>query len=865
MPMPLSNCLREDLLVTRKIDRQTSAKRYFIQDPISQETFEFGEEEYFLCQLMDGVTSVPEILASFQERFNISLTEEDYQKFAGQIDSFGLLEPHQNQLPSSQSEEGNGHKNSSPTKKKSKQHSLLFIWKHPNPDAVFTSLARWTHPCHRWLRWSTWLLLPLLPIALLTFWNNRTVLWYDVGRFVHGLPFVLSYLVDILILNLCGRIIQGTVFAAYGGRSSVFGMTLALGFKPHFHVDLREYQSVPRKAQLWIYGTPLIMRLFIFSFGMIFWYAQRSSGTAFHIWLLLLAHAALATFVLMACPLWPLYGYYFLIAFFRLPDNFMSQSFRAWGMVIKGRNLPSFLSTREKLMLVGFGLGSIVFCLLMIYLIVTNFAKGLSTLFPEIFGPESAIIIVSVLVFIGFRKQISRLFFRGRNSQATTGLSSNLTEETKNSKKSSSPSRQGFRSWLKKNLKFFILAGLVALLFLPYRTMPGGPLQLLTPAEVAIQAEVDGKSKITRVMFSGGNEQLIRKGTVIAQMEDVDIEDTIETLQSQIEKALGDVKIKQSYLAKLLATPRKEDVEVARNQVKIAREEVDKAKKEVAVNKQNLEVIKKQIESALTQADFYFREASRLEEGYKEGAIALNLVEDAQRNAQTKKIEAEEKRQALLQQQQVIEQARSQLASKQRVLETSESQLKLLLAGPYPDEIEAARQDVEVAGAELERLRKQEQQERDKLKLTTLVMPLDGYLVTPYLDTKVGSYLDQGETFATAQDATKILAEVQVPEYDVGQFSIGKKVQIKLNAYPTETIMGKVVSITPSADNSTTTGDLSSEPVVKVLVEIPDGKHLFKTGMTGYAKIEGPMKPFIVAFSSPIVRFFQIEIWSWLP
>jgi hypothetical protein len=498
-------------------------------------------------------------------------------------------------------------------------------------------------------------------------------------------------------------------------------------------------------------------------------------------------------------------------------------------------------------------------------LIVTNFAKGLSTLFPEIFGPESAIIIVSVLVFIGFRKQISRLFFRGRNSQATTVISSNLTEETKNSKKSSSPSRQGFRSWLKKNLKFFILAGLVALLFLPYRTMPGGPLQLLTPAEVAIQAEVDGKSKITRVMFPGGNEQLIRKGTVIAQMEDVDIEDTIETLQSQIEKALGDVKIKQSYLAKLLATPRKEDVEVARNQVKIAREEVDKAKKEVAVNKQNLEVIKKQIESALTQADFYFREASRLEEGYKEGAIALNLVEDAQRNAQTKKIEAEEKRQALLQQQQVIEQARSQLASKQRVLETSESQLKLLLAGPYPDEIEAARQDVEVARAELERLRKQEQQERDKLKLTSLVMPLDGYLVTPYLDTKVGSYLDQGQTFAIAQDATKILAEVQVPEYDVGQFSIGKKVQIKLNAYPTETIMGKVVSITPSAGNSTTTGDLSSEPVVKVLVEIPDGKHLFKTGMTGYAKIEGPMKPFIVAFSSPIVRFFQIEIWSWLP
>jgi hypothetical protein len=468
---------------------------------------------------------------------------------------------------------------------------------------------------------------------------------------------------------------------------------------------------------------------------------------------------------------------------------------------------------------------------------------------------------------IGLRELVSRWLFSGRTSPVASAPNSSLTRETNAWRQPSSNHRWSFQSWLLKGIKFLLLAGLVALLFLPYQTKPGGTVQLLTPKQIAIQAEIDGKSKIIRVMFSGGNEQFIRQGTVIAQMKDIDLEGKIETLQSQIEKAQGDLRSKQSYLEQLLATPRAEDVQVARNQVESAREEVETAKKSVAVAEQDLEVIKQQIESALTQADFYFREASRLEVAYKEGAVALNLVEETQRLAETNKIQAQEKRQTLLKQQQTVEQDRSELATKQRDLQTSQSRLKLVLSGPYPDEIEAARHDVEAARAELGRLRKEQQQDRDKLKLTTLVMPLDGYLVTPYLETKVGSYLEQGGTFAIAENAASILGEVQVPEYDVGQFSIGRKVEIKLAAYPNETIVGKVAAITPSATDSTEakTSEQSPGRFVRVLVEIPYSGRILKTGMSGYAKIEGPTKPVIVAFTTPIVRFFQIEIWSWLP
>ena len=869
MPISSTNLLRADLVTTKITDRKTSAQRYLIEDPISQETFEFGEEEYFLCQLMDGVTPIPKILAAFQERFKITMTEADYQEFVKQIGNFGLLESPKNQVQPTRINLQNGQKLAPATQSKKSGKSPRFLWKHPNPGLLFSSLARWTKPYHRLFKLSTWLLIPLLPIALVTFWNNQVLFWHDVKLFVERLPFLLTYGSNMLILNLCDRIIMGTVFAAYGGHSTLFGFILGLGFIPHFQVNLKEYQNVPRNDQMWVYASPLIMRLFVFSMGVIVWFSTRNSGTTLSVWILVFAHAALASFLLMLCPLWSLYGYYFLIAALRLPDNFISQSQKAWGMMLWGRRLPSFLLTRDKLILLGFGIGSATFSLLLLAILIIGFAKGIASTFPEIFGPQTTVLTISILLIIGLRAPIYHLIFRERISPVTRRSHTTLTDKIADGQYHVTTSRHSLSSWFYRVLKFLVLVGLVAVLFLPYPTKLGGTLQLLTPKQIEIQAEVDGKSKITRVFFSGGNEQLIKTGTVIAEMKDIDIEDEIETLQSQIDKAMSALQTKQSDLAKLLATPRKENVEVAQNQVDSSHYEVEKAKKEIAIAKQQLEVIKKQLENALTQADFYSRQVSRLEVAYKEGAISLNLLEDLQRQAETNKINAQEKYQLLLQQQKEVEQARSELVIKQQDLKISESNLKVVLSGTHPDEIEAARHNVEAARAELERLRKQQQQAQNKLKLTTLVMPLDGYLVTPYLETKIGSYLEQGETFAIAEDASSILGELEVPEYDIGQFTIDKKVEIKLAAYPNETIIGKVVGITPSAtatdSRGTNTSEQSSARFVRVLVEIPYPGYILKTGMSGYGKIEGPTKPVIVAFTTPLVRFFQIEFWSWLP
>jgi hypothetical protein len=42
-------------------------------------------------------------------------------------------------------------------------------------------------------------------------------------------------------------------------------------------------------------------------------------------------------------------------------------------------------------------------------------------------------------------------------------------------------------------------------------------------------------------------------------------------------------------------------------------------------------------------------------------------------------------------------------------------------------------------------------------------------------------------------------------------------------------------------------------------------QELFRSGMTGFAKIEGTQMFVIQAFTRALVRFVKVEAWSWLP
>ena len=80
-------------------------------------------------------------------------------------------------------------------------------------------------------------------------------------------------------------------------------------------------------------------------------------------------------------------------------------------------------------------------------------------------------------------------------------------------------------------------------------------------------------------------------------------------------------------------------------------------------------------------------------------------------------------------------------------------------------------------------------------------------------------------------------------------------------AYPSQPILGKVVAIEPTTKEE----DLSLVRVLSVQIQLEPSNTNLKPGMSGYGKIPQGKKPMLVVLTRPLIRFVQIEFWSWLP
>ncbi len=890
MYTPLQNSFRKDLIITSTINKETSQKCYSIKDPKSGEFFEFGEEEYFLCQSMNGTSTPSEIVADFKRVFGLSLTEEDFNEFSKQIVEFGLLESlssavslpssfylertqdlpsltnttNKTQLAELTEEKAETNFQEQPTKKKI---GPSYLWSISNPAPKFALLASIMKPFRLFFKVLIWGLIPGLPLAFFTFFNNQSEFWRDLHLLTHPLPYITTYLFNITIASLSAKLAQGILFAYYGGKVKKFGLVLAAGFFPRFYLDRGGMWKLKRNQQLWTFSTPLVSRLVLFVLGLLIWYWNRSIPTDLRTWALLLAHASLVDFLLDGCPLWPVDGYVFMLAYFRLPPNFLERVSLVWEIVLSRRPVPNSLSPREKFGLQIYGIVALFFWLFMVVALAFLMAKELAADFVGIFGKGTGVIILVLILTAALRQPVA--FFQKTFGKKNTSEQSSVADTLVLDREIVNRQKKN-KYWKKRGIRLVVLVVFCILLLLPYPYRPGGQIQLLPPTQQAIQAQVDGK--IIKVMFKGGDGQWINAGTPVAQMEAVDIENDVLTQQEQIKNQQAIVEKQQANLNKLLATPRKEDVEVARQQVEVAKQDVAVARQEVEVAKQDVAVAQKKLNTAIAQADFSAREALRFDELYKGGVVSRQVFEDKKRQAETERLNVEENRQDVAAKQQQVESNRSELATKQQTVVQRQANLELVLSGPYPDDIQAARRELEAAKATLKRQQQQLKYDREQLQRTQLLMPIDGYLVTSYLDQKVGSYLKQGNTFAVAEDDRNIRGEVRVAEYNIGEFNLGASVELKLMAYPNRPFTAKVVSIEPAASDQHSSSTTAKEPTniikdrfVKVIVEMPNTDKLFKSSMTGYAKITGSPKPVIVAFTRPVVRFIQIEIWSWLP
>ncbi len=868
--MSILGCFRKDLLI-RKNKKVNNGITYIVCDPITGESFEFDDREYFLCQQLDGKTEISNIINRFEQQFHLSISDQNIQRFFRELNSYGLLA--KNNFASAEIV-GSASQSVSDFAQIQLRYGFT-LWKFRDPNRFFLVLRQFLKP----FRIFVWALLPLIILAIGTLISNWPIFWQDTTQRLLYIPRLWIILPTLLSINFLTQSLQAAVAISWGADIRDMRLFLLLGIIPRLIVDKVGLWTLTRQGRLWSFATPVLVRLSIFAIGTLIWHQNRAYTTGLATWAQTLIYIGLFGLIIEANPLWLYYsnGFGWLATYFGVDINVWTRSRKLWMSVLTGKPLPSLISRSSIIFLLVYGaigiLVNLVFILGLLIFLATLLEENLKG--------------TGIVIFCIFIATASHLIYTVMMQKSKSGSSATASDSVINTSLigSSEDSSQVYSDdsmlakFLKQHwIKLMVAVGILGVMLLPYPYSVGGKIRLAAVQRREVQVNFSGK--VVEVPFDGGDAQLIEAGSVIAVLESPNLENAVLTSQDQITAQEATLAQQRANLNQLLSTPRSTEISVQETALAAAKDRLEAAKTRLTIEEEELQVALARLEAAKTDVHFREQELERLEELYSDGAIALQRYEDVQRltalaRDQVKSVEAN-----ILVVRQRIEAESKNIQTAQRSVEQEQAQLDLLLSGPHPEAISEARQQVARAEADLKRLKQEQTYLRDESNRQVLRMPFDGTLSTGNLKAKLGIYLTQGDTFAIAENTNTIVGVIDVPEVQIDELSEQGDVNIRLLGYPNHQFKGRVSTIEPVARTDQLLGQVSinqqsgdttqymperAGQVVSVIVGIEDDERILIPGMTGYAKIQSRFKPVIIAFTRPIVRFFQIEIWSWLP
>lgn len=266
-----------------------------------------------------------------------------------------------------------------------------------------------------------------------------------------------------------------------------------------------------------------------------------------------------------------------------------------------------------------------------------------------------------------------------------------------------------------------------------------------------------------------------------------------------------------------------------RRDVEVTQQEILKSKEELELllstpSPEEIKVVKEKLKTAQLRLKFSIAEEARIAGLVDEGFISET---EHQRAVEDRQVSAQE-------------------------VQEQEAALAALKAQVNPNAIDALKLDIELDQRNLEYY-------QELLERTQLRMPFDGKIVTRNLRNLENTYLDEGDLFAEVEDSNRVKVEIMIPEADAAEIALGNRVRLKLEAFPDSPIVGEVTTISPATEDS------QFGAVLTVTSVIDNESLLLKSGMTGHAKVEAREMFVIEAFTRSLLRFVQVEMWSWLP
>jgi putative peptide zinc metalloprotease protein len=791
---------------------------YLLRDKLTDKTHDLEPWQFFVLEVLPGCETVDKLLSVFSDRFGRELTEGEVLKFFGTLADRRLLD-----------EESAAHPLLKPfTKQSFALHlglakprtfeELAAIMAQSSTQTPATPLA----PAHKkeelpedetlpagvqevenldprhagrtWklfeikpmlqallplvspLKWVVYLL-PFLGLsALILGIRYANLAWADLQT-LQGVTTLLGHAItSLLTINILTVLTQAFIAQAFRASVGPLSIGLRFGFFPRFTVRIRHTEQLTRRERIWLHAGPLLLRVFLFSAGILVWYNLRDTAPLLSRFGLTISFLCAINILLeSANPLVKGNGYHLLAAFMNEP-RLRAKSYKAFMSRLRGGTAPE----AESNVLVAYALANFAYAFLLVVIIVMIVTRFVADL--HIGG--ATIIVVLVLAGYLLRRTVQR--FRkistayDRSVQFDRWRKRALPAEGGEAKQVETPT-----SRTTVYVRIAVLLSLLLVLFLPYRYEAGGNFDIYPSDRQVITTDVAGI--VEEVNFVGSES--VKKGTVIARISATDLKSEIAVLTAKIAE-------QEAVIKDLQAKPKKEEVMVAERALDVARK----------------------------REQFSRERVPRMERLYRDRTISFEEYDAARREHEVERDEVAKRA----------------------------ADLALVKTGTTPDKIAAEK-------AKLDSLIEERSTLNGKVERTTLRMPFDGNILTLHLNQRLNSVLDKGQPFATVENTRSVTAEIQVPESDIGYVAIGAPIRAKPTAFFDREFVGKVQTL----DRNVTVKPFGN--VVKVIAVIDNPKGELKTGMTGYAKIDGPTMPVWMAFSLGLRRFFNVQVWSWIP
>jgi putative peptide zinc metalloprotease protein len=357
----------------------------------------------------------------------------------------------------------------------------------------------------------------------------------------------------------------GVVCRGAGGEVPGFGVTIR-GILPRFEAELEGVHALPRRKQLWVLATPLLVKLTLFSLGVLLWTMSRASGTQVALFSFTLAAMSLITFIFTGNPFGRSDGHSLLSAYLGMP-NLRGMAF---GVLFK-RFLPEnrrlSLESSLEVRLRIYALVSITFMLTLLGVVLFFIARWLEATYQG----TGVVIFLLLLAFLGNKIRHSvRLLRPGKKVAMRAHENFDLEVHTRDRDNLDRRTKRKPTLFSKKLITWtIVIVALSVISILPYPYETGGAFELRAIRRQEIHAEIE--MALEKVFYRGG--EWVKAGTLVAKLSSYQQEKDIRTT-----KAL--IKEQEAELQRLLTTPREEEVVLKMQQLATAQVEAKHAREE---------------------------------------------------------------------------------------------------------------------------------------------------------------------------------------------------------------------------------------------------------------------------------------------